>query len=1318
MEFLGAQIVSAVDNSSLAAEVFRLNHTCPMIESSICDPSTVHQMFDFQSIKGVQPMLTAGFPCQPLSRQGHQLRETDVRSAVLPGILDAAFLLSSSGLFLECVPEALTDPFTQKLLHDFAGMTNSKIVQRVVPLHTFWPSRRTRWFALIIPSSFGVVDFPVLPVLPVPPTVEDLIPAGCWPQWSQDEELQLKWNPLELMVYKDETYGSTDRQVKMSQPLATALHSWGNALTACPCLCRTAGLSPGFLKSKGLRGIEIKAKTWPHESRHIHPRELQILLGYPPRQECHTDCRAQLCLFGNSVSPIQVLWIYAHLLQSLGLSSLEQCPRAILQRYVDCILLQQDLLWPMPSVGVGKLQLHFEDTVVELSFHSQQTVRDLLIAESTWKSAECQMDLYCDGYQLPSWAFLQERSYHLVCTVKPCPFQIHPVLVMLDFLGVTVALLVPSIFTCHMVVSKAGISSYDSLVDASCQSLEPSSLVHHGLCITVRLDPELVPIGIALKLEGFGSSTGTLQFTEPHLMTGLWNFDQQIKNHTLPTWAGLGFPNLAIWLPSFSAAIFEFWPGVLQDDLVDWLTAPRTTIFALVHEIWGWSLVKFQTDEHDLCIQKFGIIGAPDVVTDFLVQRVQHASGRRHHTVMHTQPSADFDGSLLAVLTLLDEALGLPGYVVRALHSVRLAQDPRSHGAGDDALCSPTLPWTHTSSQLPVTSGPTLRGLARLGLHARFLAQFAKAWVRHEPITISEAQIKVLCLASEASNLHEVKFAVFEASHEPLSIFMLADNHWTFLHCYTEGTCLHVVHHDGLQSTPLSYLAPVVECLKAAWNCSQVNVRSVRIFSQRLRDSCGTVALAHFGYSVGLLSFSQAMNLEKHHSSLAVVSGLLFPHDSQGFGVDDQVIVQALEQILPAKGVALADVPGRAAAAIKAFGTSPISKALGAKNVWASLKQLGNSRPRPFMWVTHAELQTHIQEKAQSKFGADLDMRPPKGQKSKIRNNRAPVQIDPNSLSIPAGVFVNNSGDVLQQLQISEVQKDAQGVAFATFEQAKPFLDDAKLISGEALALFVVGKFPEDQMHALPTHSIRVPAIYKGTNEAALVDSVSIQLGDQAVFQKQNPNAPELATFPTVVFRAHIFRDLWESESEWKELIQRPVKTIVHTFSILRMCQISDCAGSGSCGFYHPSIEETGVESGLVDVWGIHWNSLDGPKQSPEKAAVLSMYLRIPESSFNTLHNSSGFHGAFFEPRCSDAPGPDANYAVVWLPQSTLKEVMHKIRTEDECLAACRIGSKYGVRCMAKHHEEVHATLLPAKPFIACAVTAIFRVEPLPIGTQ
>ena len=246
-------------------------------------------------------------------------------------------------------------------------------------------------------------------------------------------------------------------------------------------------------------------------------------------------------------------------------------------------------------------------------------------------------------------------------------------------------------------------------------------------------------------------------------------------------------------------------------------------------------------------------------------------------------------------------------------------------------------------------------------------------------------------------------------------------------------------------------------------------------------------------------------------------------------------------------------------------------------------------------------------------------------------------------------------------------------------------------------------------------HKVRIPAFYKGTGEPIILDCVVAQLGDQAVYQQINREAPAVEVFPTQVFRVHIFKDTWPEEPGWNQLIEKPIKCLVEITPLLRLCKDETCT---SCECYHPSIEEQGIESGLLDVWSFRWATLAGAKVTPDKADVLSIFVRTPESTFQSLHVMSGTDGIFFEPRQADAPGSDPTYSVIWVNQMTLGDALHRVKTHDLCLAACRLGNKIGIRCAQKKHKELYEELFPNKTFTECQVKLLYRIDPLPAGTQ
>ena len=827
----------------------------------------------------------------------------------------------------------------------------------------------------------------------------------------------------------------------------------------------------------------------------------------------------------------------------------------------------------------------------------------------------------------------------------------------------------------------------------------------------VQLSPDDLEFELALRLDGFGlPNLPGLCTTPTWESTGFWIFDQIVKSQALVTWAGSNFAPLAIWLPSFTEAVLDMWPGIVDGQIIDWLARPHVTIYAVVWETWGWNLVKLQLDPFFLKATYFQPFVGEQSQASFLVARAFQVSIRVRCVESFDQTSSTEPlGSLQRVFQLIDRDHGLPANLCESLHSFQIPDPCRRSLEG--VTISPTLTWPHFekgTEQWPLS--PFGGTAAQQGLPAGFILDFARALVQSQPLTIDATQINVIVPQSDPAACGFLT-RDFVPDSQPLFLFFLCDRHWTFLHCTMCEEELHIVQFDGLGLTPLCKLRPVADLLKQHWQARGVVLSNKFVAPQQRPDSCGTLALAHFAYVLDLISLEQLDHFEKLHDGLVKSSNCRLYAGPTGLGKDADAVTQSLETILSEKGVPPGELRGRIQSAIKTFGVAAIAKALDNKTPWPALKTLGNSRPKPFLWVSHQELQAHIQARSKKEYGVDI--RKPRKNKE-VKPTETSI-LDSAALTLPPGLFVTNSGAPLQQLALSQVQKDACGIAFASAAEAAPFLSNGKLISPEGLNLLVIGSLAGYQT-ALPQHSLRVPAIYKGTNEPILVDVTSVQLGDMAVYRKTGTDAPEVAVHPNVVVRAHIFRDLWSEHQEWSELTAHPIRKLVDTFPILQLCRAEEC--DHQCPRYHPSIEETGIESGLLDVWGLRWTKYDGGKSTPADSEVLSVYLRIPESSFNSLHHASGNCGVFYEPRGQDNPGPDSRYSVVWHPKMSLGEAQHLVKTDDVCIAACRLGHKIGLRCWAKNYEALHQQVCPDKPFVNCSVKSVFRIEPLPAGTQ
>ena len=115
-------------------------------------------------------------------------------------------------------------------------------------------------------------DHPIRQVLSWQPhgtwrAIRDVLPDLHITSATADAQLYLSESELEIFGRLKALH---EFEIDVKRPLPTALHAWGNQLTACPCGCRHAGLSPSRLMSQGLHACLAKdpRKAWRHLSGH------------------------------------------------------------------------------------------------------------------------------------------------------------------------------------------------------------------------------------------------------------------------------------------------------------------------------------------------------------------------------------------------------------------------------------------------------------------------------------------------------------------------------------------------------------------------------------------------------------------------------------------------------------------------------------------------------------------------------------------------------------------------------------------------------------------------------------------------------------------------------------------------------------------------------------------------------------------------------------------------------------------------------------------------------------------------------------------
>ena len=328
-------------------ELYSRMTSIPSVTGDICHPDVIFEVWKQSS--GAQ-VVTAGFSCQPFSALGDQRGQSDARSQSLTSVLAATFLLQCQILVLECVAPAGTNPWVQQELAYFCKVTGFLCSQTVLKLDDVWPCRRERWWCILASPLIGTIPLEPWPVLPCVPSIDHLIPMIHL--WAPSDEQALALTNEEMIAFGIHD-GSYPRHMMNSKGVAPcALHAWGSQLSACPCDCRSAGLSPQRLATKGLFGLLVRsAENERGESfiRHIHPNEAMILNGVDPVLDYGPNVKLTLSAVGQLASPLQALWVFATIATKLDVMQFGDSfhsPLAQLQAYRSWLIMRSKQVWP------------------------------------------------------------------------------------------------------------------------------------------------------------------------------------------------------------------------------------------------------------------------------------------------------------------------------------------------------------------------------------------------------------------------------------------------------------------------------------------------------------------------------------------------------------------------------------------------------------------------------------------------------------------------------------------------------------------------------------------------------------------------------------------------------------------------------------------------------------------------------------------------------------------------------------------------------------------------------------------------------------
>ena len=324
--------------------------------------------------------LVGGFPCQPLSSQGDQKGAEDVRALPFFALTKMMWEQRFCAAIFECVPAAMAAPYIQVAIQQLGWSMGMHFAQTILHLHDTWPCRRSRWWMMMVPLQYQLHGLLPLPADPGLCHFGQLFAS--MPSWTASEIDELAVTDEEMAMFQDERYGMDRRLLHLNRPVPCILHSYGFALTGCPCGCRQSGFVKSRLLTGGLRGFFVIDKD-SQKPRYLHVKEAALLCGIDPNFNFGASARDGLCLVGQCASPLQAFWMGLHLRAALyGDVTPSGAEMAMMKRF---LLRQAYGLWQFP--GLQQVMVVDEEeeqwfTPYIITTLQRPMIAEILLAES------------------------------------------------------------------------------------------------------------------------------------------------------------------------------------------------------------------------------------------------------------------------------------------------------------------------------------------------------------------------------------------------------------------------------------------------------------------------------------------------------------------------------------------------------------------------------------------------------------------------------------------------------------------------------------------------------------------------------------------------------------------------------------------------------------------------------------------------------------------------------------------------------------------------------------------------------------------------
>eukprot|EP00435_Cladocopium_sp_Y103_P021614 s4003_g5.t1 len=368
------------------------------------------------------------------------------------------------------------------------------------------------------------------------------------------------------------------------------------------------------------------------------------------------------------------------------------------------------------------------------------------------------------------------------------------------------------------------------------------------------------------------------------------------------------------------------------------------------------------------------------------------------------------------------------------------------------------------------------------------------------------------------------------------------------------------------------------------------------------------------------------------------------------------------------------------------LGHATIQKVLSSPNPWTDLKARTSMCKPPIRIVLVEELKSMLRRKMQTHDPVGR-----KASKVKHKQNAPDFRLKADQIEVPHGVFKQQDGIEIGQLQQSQIKSSSCGVLVTNIEEALPYFALQQPLSTEDIGLLVL----DHQDSRLPPHHtiVKVPSICKATGEPLIATAALLQIGGKSVSRNMPAEAVHIQETPHVVIRIALYKD--QLQVPWDTVCKGPVRQAMDMPGLRHLTQ-----------------------SDILDVWDRQFLSESMQKAEPANAALFLVNVRLAKEDITEILAQSGVAGCYFEPRTQDGRHPVASSQVIWLPKKSYAEaVICQQATKVPCQLV-RSGNRYGIRVANEHAEQTHMTHRPEVVYLNGNAIMKFRVGPIPFGSS